>query len=75
MNGRVFHVDQFCKTKKKNLTIYVDKKINYRLEHTQTKLLCISKDIYELYEGDDNYKLFEVLPKLKNREKKLNMSS
>ena len=50
------------------------KKINFinRLKYVEVKIFCICIDVYKIYEGDDYYKIYEVLSTLKNKKLKIN---
>ena len=45
------------------------KKINFinPLKYAENMPICISIDVYKIYEGEDFNELFEVLSKLKNK--------
>ena len=45
------------------------KRINFitRLKYAEHKILCISVDVYKIYEDNDFDKLYEVLSTLKNK--------
>ena len=53
------------------------KKINFinRIKYAEQKIFCICKKVYQLYEGDDYDKIYEVLSTLKNKKLKINRIS
>ena len=50
------------------------KKFNFinRLKYAEVKIFCICIDVYKIYEGDDYYKIYEILSTLKNKKLKIN---
>ena len=50
------------------------KKINFidRLKYAELKIFCICVDVYKIYEGNENDKIFQVLSTLKNEKLKIN---
>ena len=50
------------------------KKMNFiiRLKYAEQKIFCICIDLYEIYEGNDHDKIYEVLSTLKNKKLKIN---
>ena len=57
-----------------NSVKYNRKKTNFinRLKCAEHKYFCICVDVYEVYEGDDSDKIYEVLSTLKNKKIKIN---
>ena len=45
------------------------KKINFiiRLKYAEQKIFCICIDVYEIYDGDEYNKIYEVLSRIKKR--------
>ena len=35
-------------------------------------MICLCIDVYKIYEGDDYYKMYEILPSLKSKNLKIN---
>ena len=49
-------------------------KINFNngLKYTEQKIFCICNDVYKIYDGNDNDKIYEVLSTLKNKKFSIN---
>ena len=57
-----------------NFQKFNDKKIIFmnRLKYAEQKTICICREVYQLYEGKDYDKIYEVLSTLKNKKLKIN---
>ena len=43
-----------------------------RLKYAEQKMFCLCMEVYQIYEGNDYKKIFQVLSKLKNIKLKIN---
>ena len=73
MNLLAFHADSTYSNKNMN-SKRQRKEINFsnRLRYAEQKNFFICTDVFEIYEGNDYDKIFEILSTLKNKKLKIN---